>query len=71
VTCINAGGTVAGQFIDTAGIQHGFVGNGDGTRTIDPEGSIRTDIAAINDGGSVAGSYVGADGSQHGFIMQT
>jgi hypothetical protein len=63
-TCINAHGTVTGNYFDSTA-SHGFVRAGDGTTaTFDVEGS--TFPKAINARGAVAGYYY--NGSSHGFL---
>jgi hypothetical protein len=59
---INASGTIAGYYVDTASRFHGFVLDHGIYTTIDPPGSVQTGVAAgvlkINPAGDVAGMFM-------------
>src|SRR5437868_5840441 len=65
---INKTGSIAGQYLDSNNVAHGFVRAPDGTITsFDPTGSIETLAYSINARSVIAGSYY--DGSKnHGFL---
>lgn len=67
-TAINAGGEVAGYYLDASSVQHGFVDLAGTITTIDPAGSTATSPTAINAGGDVAGHYTDSSSVEHGFI---
>ena len=55
---INQEGSITGSYVDTAGVQHGFVRNPYGTlATFDPPEGNQTTATSINDGGAIAGFY--------------
>lgn len=65
---INSSGSVAGNFVDASGIQHGFVWI-NGTYTFfDPAGSTETFANGINDTGTITGFWLDASLNAHGFI---
>jgi hypothetical protein len=67
------GGEIAGSYIDSSGVSHGFV-TAPPYRTFtsfDPKGSVSTLIpvvSALNQEGEVTGTYVDAKGAFHGFV---
>jgi hypothetical protein len=62
------GSEVAGYYLDSAGVKHGFVQLGGTYYTIDPPGSASTDIRRLNSAGSLAGFYSDHYGSTHAFV---
>ena len=59
---INNRGDVVGAWVDSAGLQHGFLWSANGTFTsIDVPGAIRTLARGINDAGDVVGVYDNPD----------
>jgi hypothetical protein len=67
---INAAGTIAGQFVDTNNVTHGFARSPQGAiTTIDiPAGGIGISPQSINSSGAVAGYWTSADLGVHGFV---
>jgi probable HAF family extracellular repeat protein len=66
---INNKGDVAGGYIDSSGIQHGFVLKGKNLISFDAPNSVNVTTAeGINDAGQVSGLYTDADGNRHGFM---
>jgi uncharacterized membrane protein len=58
---------VAGSYVDSSGVTHGFIYD-DGTfTTLNVPGAYDTSVDAINDRGEVAGSYLD-DTGEHGFL---
>jgi hypothetical protein len=39
--------------------------------TIDPPGSLGSEVTSIDNNGLIVGDYIGADGATHGFIGTT
>ncbi|MGH8094359.1 MAG: hypothetical protein ACREIF_12945 [Chthoniobacterales bacterium] len=69
---INAGGEIAGEFVDSSGATRGFIRYADGTFSapiIDPNDTVGfTEGRGINDAGTVCGDY--SDGAAfHGFFL--
>ena len=81
---INASGAIAGYYIDSNSVQHGFVRSASGTYTaIDPTG-VGTCVnqnngsnfggataSGIDAAGDVVGTYLDTSCAQHGFIRST
>ncbi|HEY4113367.1 MAG TPA: hypothetical protein VGM17_04835 [Rhizomicrobium sp.] len=66
---INNHGLVAGGYIDSSGIQHGFVLDGKKLTSFDAPGSVNVTTAeGINDAGQVAGLYTDSSGNRHAFL---
>jgi probable HAF family extracellular repeat protein len=59
---------VAGYYIDGSGHYHGFVYSNGTYTTIDPVGSVFTDVMSINNLGQVTGYYEDSSGHYHGFL---
>jgi uncharacterized membrane protein len=58
---INNGGQIVGDYVDRAGVSHGFVRHPDGTVTrVDVPGATATQPSDIDDRGRIVGSYVDA-----------
>jgi hypothetical protein len=69
---INASGTVAGYYQDSAGAAHGFLRMSDGTITaFDPKGATYTEATSINDKGEIAGWYRDRSGTFYSFVRGT
>jgi hypothetical protein len=66
---VNARGQIAGTYIDSNLVRHGFLRQPDGSvDTIDPPNSIYTDNVQINDKGLITGIYQdGSSGIYYGF----
>jgi probable HAF family extracellular repeat protein len=66
---INNKHVVAGGYIDSTGIQHGFVLDGTNLTSFDAPGSVGVTTAeGINDKGQVSGLYTDSGGSRHAFL---
>jgi hypothetical protein len=66
---INNNGVVAGGYIGSDGIQHGFVLDGKNLTSFDAPGSVGVTTAeGINDAGQVSGLYTDSGGNRHGFV---
>lgn len=66
---INNNGVVAGGYIDSSGVQHGFVLNGKKLTSFDAPGAVGVTTAeGINDALQVAGLYTDASGNRHAFL---
>jgi probable HAF family extracellular repeat protein len=65
---INNNNVVAGGYIDSTGIQHGFVLDGKNFTSFDYPGAVGVTTAeGINDNGQVAGLYTDSGGNRHAF----
>lgn len=65
---INNNGVVAGGYIGSDGIQHGFVFDGTNLTSFDAPGAVGVTTAeGINDAGQVAGLYTDSSGNRHAF----
>jgi hypothetical protein len=68
---INASDSIAGYYIDSNDIYHGFVRTPDGAITsFDPSGSTATIAYSINMEGTVAGFYNDSQPVSHGFVRR-
>jgi probable HAF family extracellular repeat protein len=66
---INNNGVVAGGYIGSDGIQHGFVLDGTTLTSFDAPGSVGVTTAeGINDAGQVSGLYTDASANRHAFV---
>ena len=66
---INNTGVVAGGYIDSSGIQHGFVLDGKKLTSFDAPNSVNVTTAeGINDAGQVSGLYTDASANRHAFL---
>jgi len=66
---INNLGVVAGGYIGSDGIQHGFVLDGKNLTSFDVPGAVGVTVAeGINDKGQVTGLYTDSSGNRHGFL---
>ncbi len=66
---INNNGLVAGGYIDSSGIQHGFVLKGKKLTSFDAPDSVGVTTAeGINDAGQVAGLDTDSSGNRHAFL---
>jgi hypothetical protein len=66
---INNLGVVAGGYIATDGVQHGFVLDGKKLTTFDAPNSVGVTTAeGINDAGKVSGLYTDASANRHAFV---
>lgn len=71
---INADSAVVGTYVDSAGMQHGFLLSGGTFTTIDYPGAAGTTAQGINSQGDIVGSHIGdssgAASAIHGFLLQ-
>ena len=76
---VNSVGQIVGDYIDTAGVRHGFVDTAGTFTTIDFPGSVDTTVTDINANGDMVGRWqdetIGSgggagEGRQHGFLLQ-
>ena len=66
---INNNGVVAGGYIDSSGVQHGFVLNGRNLTTLDAPNAVGVTTAeGINDAGQVSGLYTDSSANRHAFL---
>ncbi len=66
---INNFGVVAGGYIGSDGIQHGFVLDGDKLTSFDHPNAVGVTTAeGINDSGQVSGLYTDSGGNRHAFL---
>jgi probable HAF family extracellular repeat protein len=66
---INNNGVVAGGYIGSDGIQHGFVLDGKKLTSFDAPGAVGVTTAeGINDAGQVSGLYQDSAGNRHAFV---
>jgi probable HAF family extracellular repeat protein len=66
---INNNNVVAGGYIGSDGIQHGFVLDGKNLTSFDAPGAVGVTTAeGINDKGQVSGLYTDSGGNRHGFM---
>jgi hypothetical protein len=69
---INKGGTIAGFYLDSGGVEHGFLRSTKGTFTnIDVTGAATTQPESMNTAGDIAGFYTDSSGVLHGFLRTT
>lgn len=68
---INNNGVVAGGYIGSDGVQHGFILDGKKLTTFDAPGSVGVTTAeGINDAGQVAGLYTDSAANRHAFLYE-
>lgn len=66
---INNNGVVAGGYLDSSGVQHGFVLDGKKITSFDHPDAVGVTVAeGINDAGQVAGLYTDSGGNRHAFL---
>ena len=66
---INKAGAIAGWYVDSYRVIHGFARAPGGAITaFDPPGSAQTYTRSINTGGAIAGFYEDANYAYHGFV---
>ncbi|MBV9570914.1 MAG: DUF3466 family protein [Alphaproteobacteria bacterium] len=66
---INNKGVVAGGYIGSDGVQHGFVLDGKKLKSFDHPDAVGVTVAeGINDDGQVVGLYQDSSGNRHGFL---
>ena len=65
---LNEHGTMAGFFVDSAGVQHGFILGKGPLQVIDADASGTTALEGINKKELVSGQLTGGDGNPHAFL---
>jgi hypothetical protein len=70
-TDINVNGQVAGFFIDSKNVNHGWWLNAGTLIQLDYPGGIFTQATGENNKGLVAGTYQDSSGASHGFVYNT
>jgi len=69
---INNNGVVGGSYVDSGGIQHGFILDGKKVSTFDYPGAVGvTAPEGINDAGVVNGLWQDSSGNRHGFTYDS
>jgi hypothetical protein len=68
LSAINDHNILAGYYIDTSGLAHGFWGGTSTIHSFDYPGALFTVPTAINLGGTITGYYSGTDGVRHAFV---
>jgi hypothetical protein len=66
---INDAGVIVGFYVDSAGVDHGWVRIGKTFQNIDVPGSVGTFAYGINDGEQIVGWYTDSGLVQHGFML--
>ena len=71
---ITSNGTIVGQFIDAAGLQHGFAvryrkGQFSNAAQVDVPGAAKAIVRGRNDDGQMVGQAVTPDNHSHGFLF--
>ncbi|MBV8798672.1 MAG: hypothetical protein JO208_02515 [Alphaproteobacteria bacterium] len=67
---INNNNVIAGGYIDSSGVQHGFVLDGKKLTSFDHPKAVGVTIAeGINDAEQIAGLYQDTSGNRHGFLL--
>jgi uncharacterized membrane protein len=71
---INADGAIVGNFVDSAGANHGFLLSGGTFTTLDYPGAVATAAKGINSQGDIVGTHTdntsGSPSAIHGFLWQ-
>jgi probable HAF family extracellular repeat protein len=70
-TGINNTQQICGFYIDSNGVNHGFLLNFGLLETLDAPGSIFTQALGLNNKGQVVGQYVDAGSNTHGFVWSS
>jgi len=66
---INPKGWIAGYYIDSSYVVHGFLRSRKGKfTTIEPSGAVSSVAYSLNTAGDIAGSYADSSGRLHGFL---
>jgi hypothetical protein len=64
---IDTAGDIVGWYLDSGGVEHGFLLSGGNATTIDYSGAAYTVLEGINDKGAISGYYDDTSGIIHGF----
>jgi hypothetical protein len=65
---INDSNEAVGYFVDSSGVTHGFLKDGDDFTTLDPPGSTYTFASDVNAREETVGFYIDGNGKYHGFV---
>jgi hypothetical protein len=66
---INVRGSIVGYYVDSSGVDHGFLRAPNGTiTTFDPKGSAGTTAYGLNKEGAITGTYTDSSGVAHGYL---
>ena len=68
---ITTDNTVAGWYVDSSSLQHGFILTDGGTQTIDADSSGTTNLEGLNDRGIATGAVLDDDSNFHPFVLDT
>jgi len=68
---ITSNGAVAGWYVGTDHVQHGFIQRGEGFQTVDADDSGTTDLEGLNDAGIATGAVLDVDENFHAFVLDT
>jgi hypothetical protein len=69
---INKSGAIAGFYLDSATVEHGFLRSAKGAFTnIDAPGAATTQPESMNTAGDISGFYSDSNGVLHGFLRNT
>ena len=69
---INKAGAIAGFYLDSAGVEHGFLRSSKGAITkINAPGAATTQPESMNTAGDISGFYTDSSGVLHGFLRTT
>ncbi|HXV12692.1 MAG TPA: hypothetical protein VEC56_00670, partial [Candidatus Krumholzibacteria bacterium] len=67
---INNRGTIVGNFVDAAGVRHGYIWRLGQYATFDAPGARSTRLNAVNDRGEIAGQYTDMSSRVRGFVLR-
>ena len=67
-TGVNNSGQICGFYVDSQGVNHGFLLNFGLFLTLDVPNSIFTQALGLNNKGQVVGDYMDSSGATHGFV---
>ena len=66
---LNDHGEVAGDYVDSGGVRHGYSLRRGKFNTFDPPGSIETRGLVINDRGDIGGTYLDRTSVRHSYVL--
>src|SRR5579864_6329017 len=64
----NNGGVMVGAYVDSGGVDHGFMLKGGKVKTLDDPNGTNTNCEGVNTAGDVVGFYLKSTGSEQGFL---
>jgi probable HAF family extracellular repeat protein len=69
---LNDAGQIVGYYVDSSGVDHGFLYNGVTYTPLNaPSGTKGTQALGINDAGQIVGAYADSSGAVHGFLYNS